>query len=607
MKRSLSVRFESEAQRAGAPAVDVDVAVSLPISFSGLRRVIEALDPAVPGLRAKLTAAQPSEWARLFPGSASGVADISDTALSPSERRLHRESEQVFRVLNAGARFIVEALKTLDRPIVIRNAGACDLVSLRGFMRAAEWTRLEGHGGEIVMSGWLERRANASQRFEARRQATLKAICERMRANAISLVPTKVSNPPAERPVDAEGRYLTTVVDESASVSRRLAAAVLAIRATFFTTNYEGAMLAAETGLALLDSVGEVNVAEVEREWDAQDDAIVTSAIEVDKQSLGTAAELRALFHRSIGVIQAFNGEFNDALESFERGLSGTVGPEHHAHLRMFRALTLIKRMGNGEKARAEISSAIAGLAGRTTASAALHEGWLRNVFALTWFQEKKLDAAVEEEKAAIRCVGDLHDASATHLKINLISNLSVVQETAKRFDDSIATWRRFEKISGNWGENFHKHHRYRLAGLHLARGAVSEAVQWYTSAYEAADKLGDDYHQQVIAAELGRLALDEQRQADALEWFRKAVGHARAIGCPQRVAESLAGYVLAEGGKDFTAAIDAAEAGSSYPKEREALVTALKTGAPETIKAQLPKPKSKLNRPFDVINIYAP
>lgn len=603
---SLSVSFTAVDHPAPSNAIEIDAGLALPVAFGGLRRIIDAFDGFSPGLRAKAAEGASAEWARLVPGSATGAHDLSDTALSPSERRLHRESEQTFRVLNAAARYVVSSLQNVSRPVVIRNAGACDLVSLRGLMRAVEWARLAGVGGEVIFSGINQRRLLSPDLLEPRRQAMIKLIGERMRA----VVPEMISSRPAARPleaaVDLESKFLTEVVNSDSSAERRMAAAVLAIRSCFFSTNYEGAMLAAETGLRILDQANDqVDRAALEREWDSLDDALVTSAIEVDKNSLGGGPELRALFHRSIGVVQAFIGEFELALASFEEGLSRPVSVEHVAHLRMFRALTLIKRMGNGEKARAELKGALEGLKGRTSPSAALHEGWLRNVMALTWFQEKKLELAVDEEKAAIGCVGDLHDASATHLKINLISNLSVVQETAKRYDDSIATWRRFEKISSNWGDSFYKHHRYRLGGLLLAKGDLDQAVDSYGQAYAAASRLGDDYHQQVMTSELGCLMIERGSRAAAQEWFAKAVSHARAIGCPHRVGESLGGQILADGGTSFAPAIEALAAGSSYPAQQQSLSNVFSTSQAEAIQKALPRPKSKLNRPFDVINLY--
>jgi tetratricopeptide (TPR) repeat protein len=587
-----------------ARAIEVDAGVALPVAFGGLRKILQACEAAAPDTVRALAQSRPAEWNRLFPGSIKGAPELADLALTPSERRLHRESEQSFWVLNLAARAIVEALRDSGRPLVVHGAGECDLVSLRALMRAAEWGRLEQLEGRILLTGWHMRRPHYAALFEERRRAYLDTLCDRMRAPRPGSEVGALSGRALEPAVDLEGRYLHAVIDEERPLEHRIAAAILAIRGCFFTTNYEGAQLAAERGLALIDAAGSaLSAAGVAEGWDSLDTGFTTPAIEIDRDSLGDAEELRALFERSIGVVHVFTGLHDEALEAFARGLERNISPERKAQMRMYRALTLIKRLGNLPNARAEIEAGFAALEGRESNARSLHEGWLRNVYALTYFQDKKLEQAMVEEKKAMRCVGDLHDASATHLKINLISNASVLQETAKMYSDAITTWRRFEKISEKWGDNFAKHHRYRLAGLQFAAGERDAAVANYTHAYESAQKLGDPLHSQVVAAELGQLYLGSE-QATSLRWFSQAVEHARTIGDPLRLAQSLAGLTLAQGSRDFSEALRCAQASTTGMKETNALVTALSAGAPEAVGEVLPKPRSKLNRPFDSVNL---
>lgn len=586
-------------------ALEVDVGVALPVAFGGLRKVLRACEDAAPDVVHALARAHPSEWNRLFPGSIQGVPDLSDLALTPSERRLHRESEQMFWVLNVAAKAMVETLRACGRPLVLHGAGECDLVSLRAVMRAAEWSRLEGLDGTLLLTGWNVRRPHGAVGFESRRQAYLDALCDRMRAPRVS-GPGPVSSRAVEPAVDLEGRYLHLVVDGSQAREVRVAAAILAIRGCFFTTNYEGAMLAAEQGLALLEGDPDAALpSRVLQAWDALDTGFTTPAIEVDRGSVGDVEELKALFARSMGVVHVFTGSHDAAMEAFGRGLACRAPPELVARLHMFRALTLTKRFGQLPNARAEVEAGVAALERSTSPDRALQEGWLRNVCALTWFHERKLDKALVEEKRAMRCVGDLHDASATHLKINLISNASYLQETARQYADAIATWRRFEAISARWGVNFAKHHRYRLAGLELAAGERDAAVAHFTEAYANADALGDSFHRQVIAAELGRLYLDEAQPAPAVEWFTRAEEHARALGDPLKTAESLAGLAVAGGRADWTEALRCVQASTTWPKEAAVLKDALERGDAKAVQAALPRARTKLNRPFDLVSLY--
>ena len=587
-------------------AIQVDAGVALPVAFGGLRKILQACEDAAPEAVRSLAQQRPAEWNRLFPGSIQGAPDLTDLALTPSERRLHRESEQIFWILNLAARAIVETLRVTGRPLVIHGAGECDLVSLRAVMRAAEWGRLEQLEGRILLTGWNARRPYYAASFEARRRAFLDSLCDRMRTERPGGSVGPLSGRSVEPAVDLEGRYLGFMVDEEAPLEHRIAAAVLAVRSSFFTTNYEGAMLAAERGLALVDAAGnDLSAARVAEGWDALDTGFSTPAIEIDRGSLGEAAELRILFERSIGVVNVFTGQHDEALQAFGRGLEQREAPpERLAHLHMFRALTLTKRLAQLPDARAEVEAGVALLQGRESELRYLHEAWLRNVAALTWFLEKKLDRALVEEKQAMRCVGDLHDASATHLKINLISNASYLQETARNLSDSIAIWRRFEKISANWGANFAKHHRYRLAALQMANGEREAALESYTQAYAGAGELGDPLHQQVIAADLGLQQLETQPTI-AAEWFSRAVKHAREIGDPLRTAQSLAGQALAEGSRDWTEALRCAQASTTTPAETEPLVQALSQGDAEAVRRAMPRPRSKLNRPFDAVNLY--
>jgi tetratricopeptide (TPR) repeat protein len=595
----------------GAPAalpgraIEVDAGVALPVAFSGLRKILQACEDAAPEVVRGLARARPSEWNRIFPGSIQDAPDLSDLALSPSERRLHRESEQSFWILNLAARVIVETLRASERPLVIHGAGECDLVSLRAVMRAAEWGRLEQLGSRILLTGLHARRPHYAALFEQRRREYLEALCERMQAPAPGWNVGPLSERRLEEPVDLEGRYLVAVVDEERPLEHRIAAALLAIRACFFTTNYEGTLLAAERGLALLEAAGPgFSSARVFEGWDALDNGFVTPAIEIDRNSLGDAEALRALFERSIGVVHSYSFRNDAAMEAFGRGLECRIPPEIRAHLHMFRALASIKRIGQLTLARSEAEAGIAALEGQETPSRYLHEAWLRNVYALTFFQEKNLERALLEEKLAMRCVGDLHDASATHLKINLISNASVLQETAKKWPEAIATWRRFEAISAKWGVNFTKHHCYRLAGLQLGAGEREAAVANFTKAYESAGQLGDAFHRHVIASEMGRLYLDAQQPAHAAEWFSHAVAHAREFGDPLRVAQSLAGQQLAEGGTDWTEVRRCAAASTTCPHELNSLNKALATGDLDALRLALPRPRTKLNRPFDLVTL---
>jgi len=588
-------------------AIEVDAAVALPVAFSGLRRILQRLREDAPGAISAAAASRPAEWNRLFPGELAGAPDLSDLAVTPSERRLHRESEQTFRILNLGARAVLDALRATGRTLVVRNAGQSDLVSLRGLMRAAEWSRLDGTTGRLVLAEWSARPARVAARFIGRRDVYLDTLAERMRARKLDGAGAGTHLPSGEPLLDLEGSYLGGTFDAQQPLERRIASALLAIRACFFTTNHEGALLAAEEGLRLLaEAGGKLDPAAVVSAWDSLDHPdFDTPVIELDRTSLGDSAELQALFYRQIGVVHAFTGEFTQAIEDFGAGLELAIAPERKAQLRMFRALTLIKRMGNQEKARGELEAGYQAMASREGYDARLQEGWLRNVHALTYFMDKKLGAAMEQEKIAIRCMHGLNDPSAAHLMTNLISNVSVLQESAKEHAAALVSWRNFESVSVAWGPSFDKHFVYRRAGLELKAGDRASAARDFAATVEKARVLGDAYHEQAVSGELARLHLDDGHTAEAAQWYERSAEAARVIGDPFRVAESLAGLSVARGNTDFAEAHRLALESTTYPTEVKRLADALASGRSDDVRAALPTPRTKLNRPFDLVNLY--
>ncbi|MFP2931143.1 hypothetical protein ACLESO_39305, partial [Pyxidicoccus sp. 3LG] len=61
----------------------------------------------------------------------------------------------------------------------------------------------------------------------------------------------------------------------------------------------------------------------------------------------------------------------------------------------------------------------------------------------------------------------------------------------------------------------------------------------------------------------------------------------------------------LAAGRTDWTEALRCVQASTTWPKETEALLTALTRGDTQAIHAALPRARTKLNRPFDPVNLY--
>lgn len=586
-----------------AGALEIDLGCGPPAALTGVRRILETLGALAPDVVDRASARYAMEWAELHPGRPAPSPSLWDVANSPSERRLHRESEQVFRMLQAASDALVEAVDVLRRPLLLRGCGAADLVSLRGVMRSVERSRAAGVAGLIVCGEWDAPAAGGP--MGDRKARLLARLAARMGAT-VEGEPSAGAGAAARAVDDApELRHLRAALDAGLAPPERVAAALLAIRACFFSTNYEGSLLACDHALRVLDANPGVEPADVAAAFAARDDGTGTPAIEIDAESLdGPAADLRALLWRSIGVDLSLMGDTAAAMEAFQRALAAGASPLAEATLRMYVGLLLSKRMGRIDDALGELQRGLALVESDPSARAAIAEGWLRNVIALVHFRRRHLRAAYEEEMRALRKVADHHDPSATHLKINVISNLSVLQESAGRREDALRIWRRFREISADWGPNFIKHYAYREGGLSLAAGDEAAAMDCYRRSFEGAAAIGDQFHGHAIASEVAGHHLAAGRGADAARWYGEACQLARGLGDPYRLGQAMAGLALARGDADRAPAAAMLALSTTHDAPAGALAVALAGGDDAAVVALLPRLGGKLNRPFDLVNV---
>ena len=597
----------------GGPAdkhgIEVDVGSSVPFAFGGLRSLISALQVITPNAVLPLRAAHGPEWNTLFPESPVRGRNLFDIADAPNQRRLFRESEQVFRVLNVAAHVLVDGIGSLGKPLILRNVGACDLVSLRGIMHAVQCSRLTDIRGKIVLGDWEAAAAYASHRYADTRREQLVLASRRMRAHVHgSPAPTSVKTSSPE--LTLEGLYLTQAVEPSGSIEYRLAAALLAIRACFFSTNHEGAMLAAETGLALLDVAGHrIDEPALISAWEALDDPrFDVPMLELDRSNLGGVAHLRALFLLHIGMVHVFTGFARDGRDVFGRALDGAIAPEFAADLRLYRALVTTKMLGDIDWAQAEVARGIAVLNGRPRQTAATHEAWLRNLEALTYFQQNDLEAAQRAEELSLECIDRVTGPSATHLKTNLVSNFSVLYEAKGDLSMATKIWQSFAALNAKLGSDAaDKVFLNRLGALQREAGAIDAALESYKGAFHKAETTGDIFHAETIAGAIARVLLDRGgagNRQQAAHWYELAAARARACGDCLQWAKNLAGNTIAENGADFSKARDALTRDVTYDAQTPVFDFALATGDAQVVVRDLPRGKSKLSRPFTLVNL---
>ena len=563
-----------------------------------------------PEAAARARRAHPAEWHYLFPDAAPpAAADLFELASAPNQRRLYRESEQVFRVLNFAAHSIVEGLRALGRPLLLRHAGSCDLVSLRGLMHAVEYSRLELEPlrERLIFGEW---RAHSSpSAFAGTRRRQLEQLLRRM---GVAVEPGSGATALLDdHPIDKglEASYMRQLTDANGSLEYRLAAALLAVRACFFSTNYEGSVFAIETSLGLLRSCNyRLSQGALVSAWTQLDrPALDIPMLELDETMLGDGESVLSLLRLHLGVTRVFCGELNDALTEFGRALTCRITRERVADVHLYRAATMAKRLGQIGSARDEIARGLDVLCDRPRSMAALPTAWLHNLQALTHFQERRWSEARAEEELALSAIDGVTGDSATHLKTNLISNLSVLAESEGNLPRALQIWRMFEPLNQKLGSaHAAKVHAYRMGALYAKHGQRSEALAAYQTAIGHADATGDAFHGEAIAATIGRLFLADgtARSEQAEHWYRCAAERARSAGDSLALAKDMAGVALARGEGDFSAPLAMLSVNATHDLTALTLPSALGANDRGAVLAALPFRGTKLTRPFAQINV---
>jgi hypothetical protein len=609
----------------------VSLAGARPVAFGALRRLLDAWCADSDGARDAIEAialAHAPEWAMLHPDRPRPGADLLAIAEAPNQRRLHRESEQCFRVLNAAALALSAAARETGRALVLTDVGAADTVSLRGIAHFVQSARVAGltPAVRLRLSGWHVRAPGASAEHEPIRRRMLATLARRLgvelpafdgptRGLARAAATTSEHATPAEYALESiEQRHQRWMLDERQAPATRIAAALLALRASFFASHAEGALLATSVAAALIDAHRRTTAYAAMRDaFVALDDRVFdVPMMELPLDLPGRWSDLRAhvAMHRAAAF--AFAGEPTraldalalDALEPAEtHDDCGPISPPTRADAHLYRALLACKTFGRLGDARAEIAAGFAALSGDASEAASTSRAWLHNLAALTHVMERDWSAARREEELAIAAIDRVPGDSATHLKTNLVSNFSVLFEMQGDPTTALSVWKRFSRLTTTLrSEASSKVYFHRLGALLAQNGEVERALAAYRSAYESARVTGDELHAETIASVIGRLHLDrdgEGDRAEAARWFLHAAGHARACGDGIALGRALMAEAVAAGRTDFEAAERAVAADSSSPIERDTLARALRSRERDAIRAQLPRAASKLSRPY--------
>lgn len=587
------------AEERSSHTLDVSVGHGRAASYTGLRTVVRAVTEAGADLSG-IAERHPAEWSVLVPEAPAVGPGISEVALAPSERRLHRESEQVFRVLNVAAAAVCRASAQLGRTVVVRHAGATDLTSLRGLMRVHEYARtVSAARVEFADADVFVAAEGPDEDYRRER-----ALCLARMGIDASAGDLRPSAPSAAETVSREQRLYEHALSPEAGAEDRLVAALAYSRSAFFSCNWEGMAAVARAVLPLTRGLPDGRVdgmLDAARTGDQQ-----SEAIEFEPTTLTSAADLGAFLHKVLGIQASYRGAQDDAVAHFlrMREVPGNPSPEMRAQSHLYVALVNTKRLGRLDDAVAELESGLESLEALTGTrdSVRREQGWLNNLRALVYFRQKRFRSAFDAEKRALDCIAGLNDASSVHLRINLLSNLSVLQEKAGRVGNAIQTWNRFRSASGSDNTSFLKHHAYRAAGLSLLEGDTGTGLRELDTSLRGALAQDDDFHEYEIRMELGGLDVRRGDTETAREHFKCSETAARRVGDPLRIALALAAQATAEGTAPPPEATGALSASTTYPARAKALAESFRAG-PEAVADALPVPRTKLNRPFDTVN----
>ncbi len=647
LRRQNGVRTPPTLLLMGAPpaslyegeVAEIDIGPGLPAGLDGMRHILLKLTASDANRAAAIRKAaeqRAAEWNILFPGEFPDAAPLPVIAATCSERRLHAESEQIFRVITAVGQAVTAAAQAEPLTLVLRRTAALDLPTLRAVPHLVERAALCGaplrlvlaeldpdgpdanaDGAELSAAGpaggpdaALDGFGDAAQERSAIRRLYLTALIDRLGAPVEPGEPAPAASTPAApavRPPSRE-REALDALRAAASPEAAVAAAIALMRAAFFTTHHDIGVLAAHRLLAEADRHPVLNTRAVQlllEEWDLGDDP---GSVGVDASAVTSADALRSLAHRYLGMVHVFVLDYRTGATHLRRAAG--LGPAVvRARAQLLLALLLIKRVRRVQEGFAAADAGLTALAGDTTPAAVVEAAWLHNVKALGHVQLRDGSAAMTEERIAVRLIGKLTSTDATHLKVNLISNISVLKEYARQPEAAVRAWRRFSRRSTEWGDTFFKHHAYREAGLLVAAGDVEQARPLLAESRRLAELAHDDFYGAHMALERGTLLLTAEPD-HAARAFADAEDHAIALGDPYLRALAVVGSAAAAGEIGDAPRQEAAallEASTSYPEQSARLAAALAEGTDDELRAFLPAPRTKLNRPFATVRLAFP
>ncbi|MBO3738109.1 tetratricopeptide repeat protein [Actinoplanes flavus] len=586
------------AQQSGGMCIEIPCADGGGEPFRPLRGVIERILPIVHAEAIDLTRQLGAEIVAVHPRLAASfeitpVHTLDEIANTPSERRSHRESERSFRIVNGLARLLHGALDQCPSlksgPIVLSwpSLHTADVGTLLAFRRLSRWANQAGsrlvlvasadphHGPDVPEPAVPAELADCFSWREQHRRLLTGVL----RQSLAETLPIEDAAPsPAERTVPAKAEpgdfQLVRRSLEAFAAGRAEEGSALAMRAmapAAFALDYATVLLLCAHVVAVADNGEPFDQGAFDAAWQASAEAAHHPALEFAVQQPHTREELAGAAWRAAGFANSCLGSHETALRCYHQAARLARGHQQQAQALMYLGLITGKRLHRIDEAEAHIRAGIAEVTGDDVdVVGVLERCWLLNVNALMAYSGGRFKDAMRMAREAWATVRPIQSSEATHLKVNLVSNISVLYEKAGQPAEAVKVWEKFRALLGRANALFAKHYHFREAGLRLAAGQLDEALEAYQASFDQCEATTDPFHAQIVAEACAHVEFKKGAVAEAISWYERAVDAAWTVGDHERLPSmqaTLAGLV------DGSGSLDAV-------------------------------PPTKLNRPFDLVNV---
>jgi len=648
-QRTLQQEFQYFVQQQKSHLFIVDCLQDGLVSFWPLRQLLEQLLLIVTNEAPDLLNYYAPEISVVHPQLAERLGvhprlTLAQLALTPSERRIHRESEQAFRIINGICQLLVEAQLAcptfMGKPLVIwfENLQTADYPTLLTFRRLNRWicqARVP-----LFLVGTLAPGATFSLSYDLPLSPELEhfldwqdqhdQLQELVRGQLLGeeyhldeASPQVEENRASGKAVADEqcaADHMALQHFKNGQIEEGCAYAIQAIRSALFMLNLEEVFLLGRHIISLLDSLPDDQFDEqcFVSLWQSLIANDLYVALEFSVAGIHRKRDILIATWKAIALAHTFLEHHQDALDCYFQAFKLADTPEMKAQLNMYMGLVAGKRLHQADQARTFLQRGFEELEGLSSPEGLLERGWLLNVNALMNYQKSRYRDSMGMVQNALTSIRQLHHSEATHLKVNLISNISVLYEDTEHIAQAITTWKFFRSFLGTANEIFAKHYLYREGGLHMKAGDLKAALECMQQSYTQAEATWDNFHGEVVARACGYLEYQLAEFSAAHEWYRKSTQLREKIGDWERLPETLlaqacCAYRLNQEAeaKELLQRAEALCQDLQLPLldavHQAQLV--LQTATPEALKKweqqAIVAPNTKLNRPFYLVNPY--